>query len=165
MSQKGYGVTDKKCVCDGLNRVRKMVKFYKDYATDVKHIPKTPKTNKKAAEIVRNLLETLKPEDAYRAMGKDWVQKAKTELIACEREGEGCMMALEWIRAAIHEDQGLQAKLTCQKWKPGLGIDFVREQPYDAIRWAMYGLAGFGKLTEKDAVKTIKKALKKHTCV
>ena len=164
MSQKEYEVTDKKCVCDGLNRVLEMAKFYKDYATGVKRIPSTPETKQKALRIVKSLLEKIQPEHAYEPRGKEWLLKAKSEAIACQRERDGCIMALEWVRAAIHDDFGLDAKLTCQKWKPGLGSEFVKKQPYNDIRWAMYGLAGFGTLSEKDAVKTLEKALKKHRC-
>ncbi len=163
-SRQEFGVKDKKCVCRGLNQVLEMTEFYRDYATGVKHVPHTPETNKKALGIVRNMLNTLKPEDASGERGKEWLQKAKTEALACEREGEGCMMALEWVRAAIHEDMGLDAKLTCQKYRTGLGSDFVEQQPWNDIRWAMYGLAHFGRLTEKDAVDTLKKSMRKNKC-
>lgn len=164
MSQEEYEVKDKKCACDGLKLTLEMAQFYEKYATEAKRIPSTPKTKDQALKIVHKFLKRIKPEDAHGEMGKDWLRRAKSEAIACSREKDGCMMALEWLRAAIHEDTALDAKLTCQKWKPGLGLEFTYKQPYNDIRWAMYGLAGFGKLTEKDAVKTLKKSLKKHHC-
>jgi len=159
-----FGVTDKKCVCDGLKQVLKMIEFYRDYARGVKEIPSTLETKEGALKIVKEFLEKIKPEDSCEWRGMDWLRRAKAEAVACERERDGCLMALEWVRAAIHEDFCLDAKLTCQKWKPGLGTEFIDRQPYNDIRWAMYGLAGFGRLTEEDAVKTLKESLKKHSC-
>jgi len=158
-----YGVTDKRCVCNGLTSVLKMVEFYRDYAVDVKRIPATRENKETALKITKDLLGRVKPKDASAPLASHFVEKAKTELVACESELDGCMMALEWIRSAIHDDWGLRAKLTCQKWKPGLGTEFVREQPYAAIGEAMYNLAGWGTL--EDGVKRIKKELEKQTCI
>ena len=165
MKVSEYEVTDPKCVCNGLKRVLEMAEFYRDYAKGVKHIPGTAETREKALKITKSLLEKIEPEDACERRGRDWLHRAKSDAVACERERTDiCIMALEWVRAAIHDDACLNAKLTCQKWKPGLGIEFVERQPYNDIRWAMYGLAGFGTLTEEDAVKRLKESLRKHTC-
>ena len=164
MSKEEYEAKDKKCVCDGLSRVLGMSEFYREYAVGTKDMPSTPETREKALRIVKGFLEKLKPEDACGPRGKDWLQRAKAETVTCEREKDGCMMALEWVRAAIHEDFCLDAKLTCQKYAQGLGTEFVEKQPWNDIRWAMYGLAHFGTLKEKDAVETIKDSIKKHSC-
>lgn len=163
MSEK-YEVKDKECACEGLKLTLKMAEFYRNYAKEAKRIPSTPETKEKALELVKTFLQKIKPEDACSWRGEDWLRRAKSEAVACEREKDGCLMSLEWLRAAIHEDACLDAKLTCQKWKPGLGIEFTRRQPYNDIRWSMYGLAGFGTMTEEDAVKILKGSLKKHTC-
>ena len=159
-----YAITDKKCVCNGLKLTLEMAELYQDYATEVKHIPSTPETKEKALTITKKFLDKLEPKDACSPRGEDWLRRAKTETIACEREKNGCLMALEWVRAAVHEDFCLDAKLTCQKWVAGLGSEFVEQQPWNDIRWAMYGLAGFGRLKPEDAVKTLKESLKKHGC-
>jgi len=160
-----YGVTDKKCVCQGLNLTLEMAEFYRTYATEVKRIPSIPETKEGALKIVKKFLEKIRPEDACEWRGKEWLRKARSEAVACERERDGCLMALEWLRAAIHDDYCLDAKLTCQKWKPGLGSEFVEKQPYNNIKWAMYGLAGFGTMTDEDAVRILKQSLEKHSCI
>jgi len=159
-----FGVKDKKCVCDGLQLALELAEFYRDYAKEPKVIPATQETKNKALEIVEKFLDTLTPEDACEWRGKDWLRRSRSEKLACQLERDGCLMGLEWLRAAIHEDMCLDAKLTCQKWKPGLGSEFVQKQPYSDIRWAMYGIAGFGRLTAEDAVKTLKESLKKYGC-
>ena len=164
MSKAEFEVKDPKCVCQGLNKVLEMAKFYDEYATDTKSIPHSPENNKKALKVVNSLLEVLKPSDACGDRGGDWIQKARIEAIKCKREGEGCMMALEWVRAAIHDDQCLDAKLTCQKYQQGLGSDFVEAQPWNDIRWSMYCIANFGLNTTKDAIKTLEKSLNKNKC-
>jgi len=162
--EAAFGITDKKCVCNGLQQVLRMAEFYRDYAIDVKRIPSTPETKEGALKIVKEFLQKITADDACSWRGRDWVNRARSEAVACEREKDGCLMALEWVRAAVHEDFCIDSKLTCQKWQPGLGVDFVEAQPYNDIRWAMYGLAGFGRLTEEDAVKTLKESLKRHSC-
>jgi len=170
MSKEEFEVKDPKCVCDGLELVLKMAKLYKEYAElrGIANAPKsvvsTPESKEKALALVKDFLERLKPEDAHSERGKDWLRRARAEALACEKEKDGCLMALEWVRAAIHEDYALDAKLTCQKWKPGLGWDFVDKQPYDHIKWAMYGIAGFGKMNVDTAIEELHKGKKKYNC-
>jgi len=171
MSKTEYEAKNPKCTCDGLEVILKMARVYKDYAqirsilNNPKAIQATAEAKERALEVTKNLLEKLKPEDAQTERAKDWLQRSRAEALACEKEKDGCLMALEWVRASIHDDYALRAKLTCQKWKPGLGFEFIEKQPYDAISWAMYGIAGFGKLSVDTAIEELEKAKKKHGCV
>jgi len=170
MSKAEFEVKDPKCVCRGLDLVLKMTQFYKDYAEmkGIVNMPKsvvsTPETKTKALGLVKEFLGVLKPEDAQTSRAKDWLPRAKAEALACEKEKDGCLMALEWVRASIHDDYSLRAKLTCQKWQPGLGSDFIERQPYEAIGGAMYGIAGFGTLSVDTAIEELKSAKKRFGC-
>ena len=170
MSKAEYEAHDPKCVCDGLNRVLEMAKLYKEHAetrgilNQPKAVASSPEVKEKALKVVDSLLEKLRPEDAQSERGKDWLQRARAEALACKTEKDGCLLALEWVRAAIHEDHGLRAKLTCQKWKPGLGLDFVDKQPYERIFWAMCGIAGFGNMTVDTAISELEDEKRKHNC-
>lgn len=170
VNKSKFEVKDPKCVCDGLSRVLEMATFYKEYAetkailNNPKAIESTTEAKKGALKIIDSLLEKIGPEDAQSERGKDWIQRAKAEALGCRKENDGCLMALEWTRAAIHEDYGLRAKLTCQKWQPGLGFEFVDKQPYQAIFWAMCGIAGFGNMSVDTAIQELKDEKKKHNC-
>jgi len=171
MSKEEYEAKDPKCVCDGLEVILKMARVYKDYAqirsvlNNPKVIQATEEAKQRALEVTKELLKRLKPEDAQTDRAKEWLQRSRAEALACEKEKDGCLMALEWVRASIHDDYALRVKLTCQKWKPGLGSEFIEKQPYDAITGAMYGIAGFGTLNVDTAIEELEKGKKTHGCV
>lgn len=131
-------MTNKPCLCNGLKLISDVVDLYNETGAigiggPISGLKSTPRQQENAYKIVSKLLQTVSEKDLnawvtetsstlekYLALEhtkreKDIFKLARNDLRSCEENRDmSCMFALEDMRALIHQNAGIRAKLLCE---------------------------------------------------
>ncbi len=149
------------CKCKGVDLLLDMTELYK-WLGD-KKFKSNQLDREKALRITDSLLKTVSEKDVYSTdnagLWKSFLREAKYLNNECkEGLGEQCIYALENMRAVIHGDWGIRAKILCE-------TEEQRRPPFskenEEVLKSMYALRGAFYGTPVDAVNKLK-ALKEN---
>ena len=155
-------MSDNGCKCEGLILVRDMIAFYMELGK--RTTGSTPEQQKEASILTDRILARVSEEDVHQEghspkLMAHFIEKARDYNKNC-KEGQGfdCMLAIEGVRAALHGDWGLRAKILCDpKFEPGNA-----SKDNEAVWWSQYQLRGWG--TPEGALKLVEDRMKVHGC-